>query len=168
MIAEGLAAGLGRFPELCPIGVATTASEAVSASEGADVVVLAESLPGSDEAALAIRRRGVRVVVVGDESGEEAEGEGARVSPRASLSSLAVAVAPRIRARPASPRGLTDRERTILALVGRGLPGKQVARHLGISPKTVEHHKSRIYSKLGVANQAAAVRLLVEHESGRG
>jgi DNA-binding NarL/FixJ family response regulator len=42
--------------------------------------------------------------------------------------------------------------------VSRGLAGKQVARHLGISPKTVERHKTRIFAKLGVANQAAAVR----------
>jgi DNA-binding CsgD family transcriptional regulator len=39
--------------------------------------------------------------------------------------------------------------------------GKQVARHLGISPKTVEQHKTRIFAKLGVPNQAAAVRMVV-------
>ena len=39
------------------------------------------------------------------------------------------------------------------------MSGKQVARHLGISPKTVEHHKTRIFAKLGVPNQTAAVTL---------
>jgi protein AroM len=52
---------------------------------------------------------------------------------------------------------LTPRERDVLSLVARGFAGKQVARHLGISPKTVEQHKTRIFSKLGVPNQAAAV-----------
>ena len=51
------------------------------------------------------------------------------------------------------------RERQILSLVTDGLAGKQVARVLGISPKTVERHKTRIYSKLGVPNQAAAAGL---------
>ena len=48
------------------------------------------------------------------------------------------------------------REQEILRLVARGRSGKQVARQLGISPKTVERHKTRIFAKLGVPNQAAA------------
>jgi DNA-binding NarL/FixJ family response regulator len=60
-------------------------------------------------------------------------------------------------------RKLTGRERQILSLVAEGLAGKQVARVLGISPKTVERHKTRIYSKLGVPNQAAAAGLAVRH-----
>jgi DNA-binding CsgD family transcriptional regulator len=32
-----------------------------------------------------------------------------------------------------------------------------VAEAMGISPKTVENHKQRIFSKLGVQNQAHAV-----------
>jgi DNA-binding NarL/FixJ family response regulator len=56
---------------------------------------------------------------------------------------------------------LTRREGEILALVARGLAAKQVARHLGISAKTVEQHKSNIFSKLGVANQTAAVSLVL-------
>jgi DNA-binding CsgD family transcriptional regulator len=63
-------------------------------------------------------------------------------------------------AAPARARGrLTAREEQILRLVSRGLAGKQVARQLGISPKTVERHKTRIFAKLGVANQAAAVNV---------
>ena len=47
----------------------------------------------------------------------------------------------------------------MLRLVAQGLAGKQVAKSLGVSPKTVERHKTRIYAKLGVPNQAAAARL---------
>ena len=43
--------------------------------------------------------------------------------------------------------------------MAEGFAAKQVARHLGISPKTVERHKTRIYAKLGAPNQAAAVHL---------
>jgi DNA-binding CsgD family transcriptional regulator len=39
------------------------------------------------------------------------------------------------------------------------MAAKQVARHLGISPKTVERHKGHIFAKLGVSNQAAAVHV---------
>lgn len=172
MVAEGLAAGLARFPELCPVGTATTASDAMRLSATADVVVIDQYVPNCEYAVLAIRGHGVRVVVLGEphssaDRGTEEEGD-VRVSPRSSLASLAAAVAPRLRSRPRTPVALTPREREILTLVGRGLPCKQVARHLGISPKTVEHHKSRIFSKLGVANQAAAVRLVAEQELGRG
>ena len=52
---------------------------------------------------------------------------------------------------------LTPRQRQILSLVGRGMTARQIARQLGISPKTVEQHKAKIFAKLGVPNQAAAV-----------
>jgi DNA-binding CsgD family transcriptional regulator len=42
------------------------------------------------------------------------------------------------------------------------MAGKQIARSLGISPKTVEQHKTRAFKRLGVPNQAAAVAMLVE------
>ena len=53
----------------------------------------------------------------------------------------------------------------MLSLAAQGLSGKQVARVLGISPKTVEHHKTRAFAKLGVPNQAAAVAALMEEEA---
>jgi DNA-binding CsgD family transcriptional regulator len=56
---------------------------------------------------------------------------------------------------------LTRREKEILDLVARGLAAKQVATQLGISPKTVEQHKTRIFAKLGVRNQTAAVSVLL-------
>jgi DNA-binding NarL/FixJ family response regulator len=51
--------------------------------------------------------------------------------------------------------------------VARGLAAKQVARQLRISPKTVERHKTRIFTKLRVPNQAAAVRAAMDRELGR-
>ena len=52
---------------------------------------------------------------------------------------------------------LTDREREVLGAISDGLSTKAVAHHLGIAVKTVEHHKSRIFDKLGVRSQAEAV-----------
>ena len=52
---------------------------------------------------------------------------------------------------------LTEREREVLGAISDGLSTKAVAHHLGIAVKTVEHHKSRIFDKLGVRTQAEAV-----------
>lgn len=56
---------------------------------------------------------------------------------------------------------LTEREREVLQLVARGLHAKEIARDLGISPRTVEVHKARIMDKLGARNVAELVRLAV-------
>lgn len=52
---------------------------------------------------------------------------------------------------------LTTREAEVLALVRRGATARDIAEHLAIRPGTVEHHKRRIFMKLGVKNQAHAV-----------
>ncbi len=44
---------------------------------------------------------------------------------------------------------LTPREREVLAQVIAGRTSKEIARALGISPRTVETHRSRIMEKLG-------------------
>lgn len=47
---------------------------------------------------------------------------------------------------------LTEREREILALVLKGYSNKEIATHLGISFRTVEHHRSRILLRTGCDN----------------
>jgi DNA-binding NarL/FixJ family response regulator len=56
---------------------------------------------------------------------------------------------------------LTDRERQVLRLVGTGSTTREISAHLGISSKTVENHKHRIFTKLDVHNQAHAVSIAV-------
>jgi two-component system, NarL family, response regulator LiaR len=51
---------------------------------------------------------------------------------------------------------LTPREREVLALIGRGLPNKQIARELGIAEKTVKAHVSAVLAKLGVSDRTQA------------
>ncbi len=53
---------------------------------------------------------------------------------------------------------LTPREREVLELAALGLHAKEIAGKLGISPRTVEVHKTRIMEKLGVRNVAELVR----------
>jgi DNA-binding CsgD family transcriptional regulator len=159
MVAEGIAAALAGCPGIVPLA-AVTAREAARHGERAEAVALDQSLTGAEEAAAALRNKGVRVVFVGEE-GAGGEEDVARVSTQFPVSALAAALIPgyskgHIRGASAT-RLLTPREKDVLSLVAQGFAGKQVARHLGISPKTVEQHKTRIFSKLGVPNQAAAV-----------
>ena len=59
----------------------------------------------------------------------------------------------------ASLASLTAREREILELLIVGLHNKEVARRLGISPRTVEIHKARVLEKTGARNVTELVRL---------
>jgi DNA-binding NarL/FixJ family response regulator len=45
---------------------------------------------------------------------------------------------------------LTPREEEIRSLLLKGLQAKEIASQLGISPRTVEAHKGRIFEKLKV------------------
>jgi len=55
---------------------------------------------------------------------------------------------------------LTPREREVCELVARGLRSKEIADELGAAVKTVNIHRSRIMSKLGVTSVVELVRLL--------
>jgi DNA-binding CsgD family transcriptional regulator len=47
---------------------------------------------------------------------------------------------------------LTPRERDVMAYVVRGRPNKIIAAELGVSRRTVEAHRARIFQKLEVRN----------------
>ena len=61
------------------------------------------------------------------------------------------------------PAGLTDREAEVVGLLARGLQTKEVARALGISAKTADHHVQNAYRKIGVSTRAAATLFAMEH-----
>ena len=54
------------------------------------------------------------------------------------------------------PGGLTARECQTLTLLARGMATKQIARTLGVTPKTADHYVQRVYGKIGVSTRAAA------------
>jgi DNA-binding CsgD family transcriptional regulator len=155
MVAEGIAAALAAYPGLAPIAVATTSWELEQRIKGADAVALDRHLPGAKSLGGRLRRKGIRVVFLGESGGDD---EGVSIPMGASIAALAAALAPNAGGVwPRSAGLLTRRQKEVLALISRGLAAKQVARHLGISPKTVERHKTQIFAKLGVSNQTAAV-----------
>lgn len=57
---------------------------------------------------------------------------------------------------------LTARERETLRLVSVHMTSKEIARRLGISPKTVDRHLANAIRKLEVSSRWAATRLLIE------
>jgi len=56
---------------------------------------------------------------------------------------------------------LTNREREVLDLIAAGQTNKEAGRSLGISPKTVETHRSRVMEKLGAKNTADLMRIFL-------
>jgi DNA-binding NarL/FixJ family response regulator len=69
----------------------------------------------------------------------------------------------------AGPRAaglLSRREKEVLRLLAEGLTNRDMAKRLFISPKTVEHHVSRIYSKLGLGTRAEAAAYAARNLGG--
>ncbi len=57
---------------------------------------------------------------------------------------------------------LTSRESEVLALISEGFTTRQIAEGLGLSPRTVESHRSAIGTKLGTTSQAELTRIWLE------
>jgi HD-GYP domain-containing protein (c-di-GMP phosphodiesterase class II) len=89
------------------------------------------------------------------------DADAGRLAPEAVNAVLIAAGQPRRSLR--RPAGLSERECEVLGLVAQGLATKQVARRLGISPKTCDHHIQRVYAKAGVSTRAGATLFALEH-----
>ncbi len=61
-------------------------------------------------------------------------------------------------------RVLSDREREVLTLLGRGLSNADIARELFMSEATVKTYVSRMLTKLGLANRTQAA--ILGHDAG--
>jgi two-component system response regulator NreC len=119
------------------------------------VVLTMEDGPAFVQNALASGALGFVVKELADSDLPQAVRAAARgeeyISPRA---------APRLDAprRSLTDGELTPREVEVLRLIALGHTGVEIAEVLNISPRTIESHRARIHSKLGLATQAELVR----------
>ncbi|MBD0741136.1 response regulator transcription factor [Streptomyces sp. CBMA152] len=60
--------------------------------------------------------------------------------------------------------GVTEREREVLTLVGRGLSNGEIAAHLFIGPATAKTHVARLLTKLGARDRVQLV--IAAYEAG--
>lgn len=63
---------------------------------------------------------------------------------------------------------LTEREREVMRLVIDGKPNKLVADALGISVRTVEVHRARVFDKMNVRSAVELANLLRAQDAGAG
>jgi DNA-binding CsgD family transcriptional regulator len=68
------------------------------------------------------------------------------------------------RGRPASGwESLTPTERDVVQLVSAGLPNKDIAARLFISPRTVQSHLTHVYTKLAVSSRVQLAQEAAQH-----
>jgi DNA-binding CsgD family transcriptional regulator len=91
-----------------------------------------------------------------------ADAHAGKLDPAAVEAVLASAGHP-TRRPPAGPAGLTAREVQVLVLLARAATTRQIARQLGITPKTAGNHIERIYTKIGTTTRAAAALYAIQH-----
>lgn len=100
---------------------------------------------------------GIRVVGAGD----------ALIAPgvtRRLIAEFAGRPDPAAAARPSAVGGVTDRERQVLTLVGRGLSNAEIAGELTISVATAKAHVARLFTKLGARDRVHLV--IAAYEAG--
>lgn len=59
-------------------------------------------------------------------------------------------------------RGLTEREVEVLAALAEGLGNKEIGDRMGVSPRTVDSHRTNLMRKLDVHNVAGLVRIAIK------
>jgi DNA-binding CsgD family transcriptional regulator len=124
--------------------------------------LIAMSHEGQARALLVLDRPGDRSearVLLGEvvATAQELGIHGLRKQANALLKELAAPSAP------AWPAGLTGREVEVLRLIATGHSNRAIAQALYISPNTVLHHVSSIFTKTGVANRAEAAAYATRH-----
>lgn len=154
-----------------------------AAGAGQTVRLLAVTSAVDDGAAVEALRAGFRGLLLRDSSPEEllrairlvARGEAVLCPPvTARLLDRLAALPADDAADPPGLERLTEREREVLHLLGRGLTNAEIAERLVLGETTVKTHVGRVLRKLGLRDRVQAVVYAYEHglvvpgSSGRG
>jgi two-component system, NarL family, response regulator DevR len=62
---------------------------------------------------------------------------------------------------------LTDQERRVLDLIGKGMTNRQIAQSMFLAEKTVKNYVSSLFTKLGMQRRTQAAAFAVRHPSDR-
>jgi len=160
-----------RMPEMD--GIEATRRIA-SGAETEDVRVLVLTTFDLDEYVFEALRAGASGFLLKDTRADDllgairlvADGE-ALLSPqitRRVIAQFATLPSPTVTGGSALLEALTEREREVLALVGRGLSNAEIAEALFVSPLTAKTHVSRVMTKLAARDRAQLV--VAAYESG--
>jgi DNA-binding NarL/FixJ family response regulator len=164
-LLEVLAGSIATEPGLRLVGVAHDGAEALRLCqrERPDVALIESDPSGWDAAALAAELRSSRAAqrVVGlcapdcpcQRVSARWLGRGTLVPAAGGVDAVLEAIRLAMRQRTV----LTDRELEVLRLLGAGHTGGEISRLLGISQRTVDNYKGRLFQKLGVQSKAHAV-----------
>ncbi len=186
LVRAGLTELVGTFVDVEVVGAATGGEEAVTMTleHHPDIVLMDLEMPGVDgiQATQRIREQApkTRVVILTSfsdrdrilkaldagavgyllkdaEPAELARGIAAAARGESPLDPRAAGTVIAARSEvPASQAVVSDREREVLALLSRGMANKEIARHLGISEKTVKAHLTSIFRQIKVSDRTQA------------
>jgi HD-GYP domain-containing protein (c-di-GMP phosphodiesterase class II) len=134
-------------------------------SRGAEISRDARILAAADAYQAMTQPRAFRQALSAARAAEELEADAraGRLDADA-VHSVLTAAGHRSQRTAAWPAGLSDREVEVLRLLCRGGTNKEMASLLKISAKTVGHHVSHIYDKIGVSTRAGTTLFAVEQD----
>jgi len=58
---------------------------------------------------------------------------------------------------------LTDREREVLELICKGMSNPEISKHLGLSQRTIDGHRARLFEKTGAKNAPHLVMFAIKN-----